>query len=195
MLENTFNEDEKAPPPFFQGLFWMPIGTWICNFSLRNLAEQVRQTANVVLPLFVYKCIGKARKYWFFTRFDLKSILNSHINLNNQLSGIFWTFLWPSRQFSKILTSMRGVCGPQNGVNLGQNECFLSILKERKGTIDFKTWITDLIAYYQPCLNQISTFQNYRSHCGGSVGPKGAPFRPKWMVFVNFKGKKGDNRL
>ena len=134
-------------------------------------------------PIQMYR---KNTKILFFTRFDLKSILNSHINLNNQLSGIFWTFLWPSRQFSKILTSMRGVCGPQKGVNLGQNGCFLSILKERKGTIDFKTWIPDLIAYYQPCLNQISTFQNYRSHCGGSVGHKRGSVLIQVSVFHRF---------
>ena len=88
--------------------------------------------------------------------------------------------------FQKNSISMRGVCGPQKGVNLGQNERFLPILKERKHTIDFKTWITDLMAYYQPSLDHIGSFQNYWSHCGGSVGPKMMSIWVKISVFHTF---------
>ena len=42
------------------------------------------------------------------------------------------------------ITDFNGVCGPQKGVNLGQNERFPHISEERKLLIDFKTSITDL---------------------------------------------------
>ena len=75
-------------------------------------------------PLSLYNCIGKAWKYRVFVHFGPKTTLNSHINLNKRLSGILWTYSWPSKQFSKFPTSMRVVCGPQKGVNWAQNDDF-----------------------------------------------------------------------
>ena len=54
MLEKTFLAKKIPPSPFLQGLFWMPRGGLICNFSPRNPGEQVGDTANViyrVLPI------------------------------------------------------------------------------------------------------------------------------------------------